>query len=318
MVSLETRPNIGISKTIVGIKEKSPLPPQWADGQDEQGLYRVGYKGLKLRASVSEGKHPRPGTQADALIDFLNRDLPRVQIAEFLEIDGSDLRVRVFYARRKGYLDPEKTPKYKYQKKLIENSFYSRVIKPYAEMGMVAVEIKEALKIVSGEEVNSTRINEWLAHARRVPYYDLSKPNDEARRDAKKQHYANKEKIKAKVALWLEIYQFMQQHDLPVFKNRLKWTRIIGEIEPLIAKGLSKEAIIKAKILTTWADSEDEKGFFKILPSGGKGRVPISFEGGVIFDSSELQLRKLKMIKINKEHTRAEEAKKAARLTSRT
>ena len=54
----------------------------------------------------------------------------------------------------------------------------------------------------------------------------------------------------------------------------------------------NEEGVIRAKLLTYWADGEDEKGFFQLNANGGKVRQVVNEDEGLINLNSEVVLKK--------------------------
>jgi hypothetical protein len=74
------------------------------------------------------------------------------------------------------------------------------------------------------------------------------------------------------------------------------YTEIGRSVDPEWFKLLAEEeGFIKAKLLTFWADGEDEKGFFKLNASGGKTRQLESYVygEGCVYMNSQMALGKL-------------------------
>lgn len=63
---------------------------------------------------------------------------------------------------------------------------------------------------------------------------------------------------------------------------------------PFIEKLQSERGFLMAKLLTNWADGEDEKGFYEISSDGTKSRRTVSEDGQCVYDNHAIYLKRIR------------------------
>lgn len=91
---------------------------------------------------------------------------------------------------------------------------------------------------------------------------------------------------------------FKALEDLRDGKNDriIKFETLGYQVDPFWFKRdfIEEEGFIKAKLLTNWADGEDEKGFY-VMNDGDKSRKLVSEDGEYVYDNSSIYLKRMRL-----------------------
>lgn len=275
---------------------------------------------------INQDKKPQPGTKMAKIVSALqdgDSKEKREELCRDLVMLPQVLVARISEAKSRRYILDEK---HSWQKKRKEEGAWYR-IKDFVEWGMNKKEIKIAARIEHEINLTESRIRHVISKKRTKLG---RKPTPEESRDA-----MSDGKLKDDIEREINVRKWLSTRDLlvqkgfmPMPKGRFEWKKAIKKYDELMGEEKkdvktspalveSQEAVIAETVIPTVSDSgkEDRKGFFRYLQDGNRWREPISFEGGVIFDSSKDHLKRRMIAEQNKR--RQEEEKRTARLVGR-